>query len=236
MKRVISLWLPKFATDRLCRLRQDWLDSPLALVDDAGGKLVLHAVNTVAEQTGIRTGMTLADARAILPDLQTSEADFVWNTAVPHCKSVADPFCTDSWQANWTKRIDANEWKNYLVEQFAYPVNDSIYGPLIYYFKQPARHAFYVYPQLGIPIRDLRMHFRLKSTWFSIHKEGNEVVLTGKGFGHGVGLCQEGAMGMARKNYTAQQILNFYFTDVLLMNYFDWTFYRQNDPMEEVDL
>ena len=76
MKRVISLWLPKFATDRLCRLRQDWLDSPLALVDDAGGKLVLHAVNTVAEQAGIRTGMTLADARAILPDLQTSEADF----------------------------------------------------------------------------------------------------------------------------------------------------------------
>jgi nucleotidyltransferase/DNA polymerase involved in DNA repair len=76
MKRVISLWLPKFATDRLCRLRQDWLDSPLALVDDTGGKLVLHAVNTVAEQAGIRTGMTLADARAILPNLQTSEADF----------------------------------------------------------------------------------------------------------------------------------------------------------------
>lgn len=76
MKRVISLWLPKFATDRLCRLRQDWLDSPLALVDETGGKLILHAVNTVAEQAGIRTGMTLADARAILPDLQTSEADF----------------------------------------------------------------------------------------------------------------------------------------------------------------
>lgn len=76
MKRVISLWLPKFATDRLCRLRQDWLDSPLALVDETGGKLILHAVNTVAEQAGIRTGMTLADARAILPDLQTSEANF----------------------------------------------------------------------------------------------------------------------------------------------------------------
>lgn len=76
MKRVISLWLPKFATDRLCRLRQDWLDSPLALVDETGGKLILHAVNTVAEQAGIRTGMTLADARAILPELQTSEADF----------------------------------------------------------------------------------------------------------------------------------------------------------------
>ena len=66
MKRVISLWLPKFATDRLCRLRQDWLDSPLGLIDDEGGRLVLSAVNTAAEQAGIHTGMTLADARAIL--------------------------------------------------------------------------------------------------------------------------------------------------------------------------
>lgn len=167
---------------------------------------------------------------------QTSEADFVWNTPVSHCKSVVDPFCTDSWQANWTKRIDANKWKNYLVEQFGYPVNDSIYGPLIYHFKQPMRHAFYLYPQVGIPLRDLRMHFKLKSTWFSIHKEGNEVVLTGKGFGHGVGLCQEGAMGMSRKNYTAKQILNFYFTEILLMNYFDWNFFRQNDNLEALDL
>lgn len=75
MKRVISLWLPKFATDRLCRLRQDWLDSPLGLVNDTGGRLILHAVNAAAEQAGIRAGMTLADARAILPELRTSEAD-----------------------------------------------------------------------------------------------------------------------------------------------------------------
>ena len=75
MKRVISLWLPKFATDRLCRLRQDWLDSPLGLVHETGGRLVLHAVNHVAEQAGIRAGMTLADARAVLPDLKTSETD-----------------------------------------------------------------------------------------------------------------------------------------------------------------
>lgn len=166
---------------------------------------------------------------------QTSEADFVWNTPVPHCQSVIDPFCTHSRQANWNKRINATTWKNYLVEQFGYPVNDSTYSSLIYNFNQPTRHAFYIYPQLGIPLRDLRMHFRLKSTWFSCRKEGNEVVLTGKGFGHGVGLCQEGAMNMARKDYTAQEILNFYFTDVYLMNYFDWTFFKQRDGIEGED-
>jgi protein ImuB len=75
MKRVISLWLPWFATDRLCRLRQDWLDSPLALVGENRGRLALHAVNAAATEAGLHAGMSLADARAVLPELRTSEAD-----------------------------------------------------------------------------------------------------------------------------------------------------------------
>ncbi len=158
---------------------------------------------------------------------QTSESDFVWNQAVSHCKSIIDTFCTSSWQANWEKKIDANKWRNYLVNHFGYPINDPVLGPLIYDFNQPSRRAFYKYPQLGIPLRDLRVEFRLKSTWFSCQKVGNEVVLKGKGFGHGVGVCQEGAMKMAKLGYSANQILNFYFTDIHLMNYFSWSFLRQ---------
>jgi protein ImuB len=75
MKRVISLWLPWFATDRLCRLRQDWLDSPLALVREESGRQVLHAVNALAADAGLHAGLSLADARALLPELKTSEAD-----------------------------------------------------------------------------------------------------------------------------------------------------------------
>lgn len=158
---------------------------------------------------------------------QTSEADFVWNNPVHHCKSVVDTFCIKSRQATWTKKINASEWRNYLVNHFGYPINDSILGPLIYNFDQPARKAFYLFPQLGIPLRDIRIKFKLKSTWFSCHKVGNEVVLTGKGFGHGVGVCQEGAMGMAKHGFNATQILNFYFTDIRLMNYHNWTYYKQ---------
>ncbi len=158
---------------------------------------------------------------------QTSEADFVWNNPVAHCKSIVDTFCIKSRQATWTKKIDAQEWRNYLVNEFGYPINDSILGPLIFNFDQPFRKAFYLFPQLGIPLRDIRIKFRLKSTWFSCKKVGNEVVLTGKGFGHGVGVCQEGAMGMARHGFNAAEILNFYFTDIHLMNYLTWSFYRQ---------
>lgn len=168
---------------------------------------------------------------------QTSEADFVWNTAVPHCKSIVDTFCIKTRQATWTKRIDANKWKNYLVSHFGYPVDDPVLGPLIYSFSQSQRKAFYQVPQLGIPLRDIRIKFRLKSTWFSVHKEGNEVVLKGKGFGHGVGVCQEGAMGMARHGFNYEEILSFYFTNIRLMNYYDWSYYKlQYVKKEELSL
>ncbi len=167
---------------------------------------------------------------------QTSAADFVWNENVSHCKSVKDTFCLHSSQATWTKEIDALAWKNYLRTQFDYPVDDSLLGPLIYNFSQPNRNAFYLYPQLGIPLRDIRVEFRLKSTWFSCRKEGDLVILSGKGFGHGVGVCQEGAMGMARHGFSASEILNFYFTGIRLMNYYNWSFYTQQDLLDDIHL
>ncbi len=39
---------------------------------------------------------------------------------------------------------------------------------------------------------------------------------TGAGWGHGVGLCQIGALGMALDGYTAYAILNHYFTDITI--------------------
>lgn len=160
---------------------------------------------------------------------QTSESDFVWNQAVSYCRSIIDTFCLSSRQATWTKTISKSSWKNYLVNHFGFPLNDSLFGQYIYDFKQPSRRAFFLDPRLGIPLRDLRVKFKLKSTWFDCHEEGNNVVLHGKGFGHGVGLCQEGAMKMATLGYSYEQILHFYFTNIQLFDYFHWLFLNQED-------
>ncbi len=163
---------------------------------------------------------------------QTSESDFVWNNPVSYCRSVIDTFCIHTRQAKWEKRIPKYKWEQYLVNQFDYPVNDSTFMKLLYNFRQEHRLAFYQIPQLGIPLRDIRMHFKLRSTWFDCRLEGDEVVLNGRGFGHGVGLCQEGAMNMARKGYTFKQILQFYFTDIGLIRYGDYLFFRQYQVMD----
>ena len=61
-------------------------------------------------------------------------------------------------------------------------------------------------------LRQLLGYNRLPSTWITrIHNTATHVVLTGQGHGHGVGMCQWGASGMARAGRTAKQILQHYY-------------------------
>lgn len=43
---------------------------------------------------------------------------------------------------------------------------------------------------------------------------GADVTITGRGYGHGVGMSQYGAKGMAEEGYTFKEILEFYYNDV----------------------
>ncbi|MFN2532179.1 MAG: SpoIID/LytB domain-containing protein [Pyrinomonadaceae bacterium] len=51
----------------------------------------------------------------------------------------------------------------------------------------------------------------LKSSRFLVTQSGSRFVFQGTGFGHGLGLCQEGAHVMAERGYSFQQILAKYF-------------------------
>ena len=64
----------------------------------------------------------------------------------------------------------------------------------------------------------VRSELGLRSTFFSIEPDSNQLLLFGKGFGHGVGLCQEGGIVMARKEYSYVDILKFYYNSVFIVN------------------
>jgi len=77
MKRIISLWFPKLATDRLARTAkdwsaQDWRVRAAATVVWFEGCPRLAALNPHARAAGLRVHMRLADARALVPDLVTT--------------------------------------------------------------------------------------------------------------------------------------------------------------------
>ncbi len=66
----------------------------------------------------------------------------------------------------------------------------------------------------NIPAKDFRLLLGadlIRSTNFSIILDQERVIFSGKGWGHGVGLCQWGAYGMSRQGHDYKEILGFYY-------------------------
>ena len=72
-RRILSLWLPRLATDRLQRqdhwLRQPDHAAPLVLVAKERGADRVVSLDARAGEAGLQAGQTLAEARAIVPDV-----------------------------------------------------------------------------------------------------------------------------------------------------------------------
>lgn len=65
---------------------------------------------------------------------------------------------------------------------------------------------------------EFRKLLNLKSTDISIKCDDSEVIVYTKGYGHGVGMSQYGANGMAKEGYTYDEILKYYYSGVEIMN------------------
>ena len=66
--------------------------------------------------------------------------------------------------------------------------------------------------------RRLLGYEELPSTHFSLTKAGKEIVFSGKGYGHGVGLSQWGALEMAKQGNNYTEILTHYYPGTTLIN------------------
>ena len=67
-----------------------------------------------------------------------------------------------------------------------------------------------------LEIRRILSESHLKSSAFDVRFESDSVILDGKGWGHGVGLCQIGAAVMASKGYTYTEILEHYYPGTVI--------------------
>jgi stage II sporulation protein D len=56
----------------------------------------------------------------------------------------------------------------------------------------------------------------LNSTNFTWQMCQEEIIFQTKGYGHGVGMCQYGANGLAKKGYSAEKILHYYYPGVTI--------------------
>lgn len=60
----------------------------------------------------------------------------------------------------------------------------------------------------------------IKSTNFEVRMAGNDVLFSGIGYGHGVGLCQWGAKQRALDGFDYREILSYYYPGTRLEKYY----------------
>lgn len=140
---------------------------------------------------------------------QTANSEDVWKESRSYLKSVNDTFCLSERSASWTKSMKLEEFK----AQLGWSNDELADG---FTWSQPERNKYFKAGSDSLATSKMRRLFRLRSTYFDLTISDGSVNFTGRGYGHGVGLCQQGAMKMAESGYSYSQILGYYYKGVSL--------------------
>ena len=143
---------------------------------------------------------------------ETSPSEYVWLTSQPYLVRIEDPYCLNSKNAKWKKTVSVADWEAMLGSN-----GISVSNGISYEFGQPVRQQTYTAGEVSLPLRNIREYFNLRSTFFSVTSSGDSLSIIGKGYGHGVGLCQEGAIAMAASGRRFTDIIGFYYPGVRIM-------------------
>lgn len=147
---------------------------------------------------------------------QTANSEEAWIQAVPYLRSKADPFSLGQASETWEKRIPKDRFIGYFARQLGQDANDIHFRKAVLNLRQPQRISRFVYKGKSLPLKHVRTEFGLRSTFFEVVDEGDQVLLRGRGYGHGVGLSQDGAINMSRLGFCYDEILYFYYQSVEL--------------------
>ena len=135
---------------------------------------------------------------------------------IPPLHGVPDPHCKNLKHYRWSQEVSAGEFKQLLGPEAAQ--TGEIQAAEIVDRNESGRvRSIRLIGSKGTTtltgrrFRELLGANRLRSLNFTIHVEPGRISLAGFGWGHGVGLCQWGAFGMARQGRTMDEILSFYF-------------------------
>jgi len=180
--------------------------------------------NTILPAVAATKNMIITDLKDSKPILatyhsncggETESAQNVWQTNLPYLVPVTDPYCTSSPNAHWQKTISLDDWINYMVKNGFKP-NPNIV--IDFSFQQNRRLTTYKINDFTTPVRQIRTDWQLRSTFFAVAVEEGNVVIRGRGYGHGVGLCQEGAIEMGRRGFKYDEIICFYYKNVRIVS------------------
>lgn len=161
----------------------------------------------------------------------TSAATVAWGgSAPPYLRGVRDPFCRRNNPQPWRFEIDRTSLLDALHADSRTRLGTQLHDILITEQDRSGRvvRAVVQGDETAVEVRgeDLRRLLSqrfgphsIKSTRFTIQRLADRFIFEGRGFGHGVGLCQRGAVERARSGHTPETILSHYYPGTSLKQY-----------------
>ena len=150
---------------------------------------------------------------------KTESPIYLWSEDYPYLRSISCLYCLDSPHFVWNYQLEIDKLEKILQERgSAYrPIKEILEGPR----NESKRITKIIIRREGDVLEISAPEFRqligydqLRSTNFWIKKINRSFSFTGLGWGHGVGLCQWGAKGMAETGADYQSIIKYYYQNV----------------------
>ncbi|WP_209123342.1 stage II sporulation protein D [Alkalihalobacillus sp. BA299] len=140
----------------------------------------------------------------------TENSEDYWQNAYPYLRSVASPWDANSPRFTATTTFSVSEFQQKLEVQLP---SDGSVGQIINR-TDGKRVATVNINGKKLTGRDVREKLELDSSDFKWYRQGNQIVIETKGWGHGVGMSQYGANGMAKEGKSYQDIIEHYYQGV----------------------
>ena len=149
---------------------------------------------------------------------RTASPAEIWPRAkpVPYLPSQPDRFCTGEGGREWASEITRAELSTALAAHgLAKPGWQNI---AVARRGESGRAVTIKIDETEIDADEFRLAVgeslgwnKIPSTWFEVSRQGDGFAFHGRGWGHGVGLCQKGAAAMAQQGRSTDEILAQYF-------------------------
>lgn len=137
---------------------------------------------------------------------KTNDSSWYYSSEVPYLKSVESPWDLNYEACKQAKELSVNDVLSKLGVTY---INASNYE---YYENGYVKRV--VIGGKYFSGRQVREKLGLRSNCFSFVEQGSSVIVNTQGFGHGVGMSQYGADGMAKEKKTYREILQHYYQGV----------------------
>jgi stage II sporulation protein D len=149
---------------------------------------------------------------------RTEDPVEVFGKSYPYLKPV-ESNCEISPYWIWERRIPAEEIERVLNVKEIRDIQIQSYTTTGRVKMLEVVHSGGSLPVEAKELRKMLGWSRLPSTNFTVSRDNENYVFDGKGYGHGVGLCQWSALEMSREGMTYRQILDYFYPGTKLEKY-----------------